>query len=236
MGGVAGQEHAPVLVALRAVGDRVPGSDVLDHDRNPRDPDGGSEQLERALLVDRLGHVGPRGVRVGRHDVSSRGVTDEVDHQEAAVTGPIEPEEPPQHGVGDVVDTLVAALEQRSQINVRPKVDRDAVGQEPMSAHRDSQLFADPAAVPVGGDEVLRAHGSLLSAVEIAERGRDPGRILRNRRALDSIAQLGPKLLGAGTQDRLERVLVDEQPHGRAELLDAGVQVREVTRDLSPRE
>ena len=45
--------------------------------------------------------------------------------------------------------------------------------------------------------------------------------------------ELGAELLGPGAQDRLERVLVDEQPHGRAELLDPGVEVREVARDLA---
>ena len=53
------------------------------------------------------------------------------------------------------------------------------------------------------------------------------------RDALDSVAQARAELLRASAENRLEHVLVDEQPQRRAELLDAGVEVGEVAGDLA---
>ena len=90
---------------------------------------------------------------------------------------------------------------------------------------------------PSAATTYLAPDGLLGTAgIEIAQSRGDPGGVLRQRRALHPVAKLGAELLGPGPEDRLERVLVDEQPHGRAELLDARVQVREVARDLAPGE
>ena len=226
-----------MLIALGAVGDRPPGRDVLDHDRDLGDADRRAQQLERPLLVDRLGDVRPWRVRICRDDLGSRRVADQVDHEEAAVAGPVQAEEPAQDRVRDVVDALVAPLEQRGQVDLGAEVDRDAVRQQAVAAHGDPELLAHWAAVPIRSDHILGANGRLgTAAIEIAQGRGDPGVVLRQRRALHPVAKLGAELLGPGPEDRLERVLVDEQPHGRAELFDARVQVREVARDLATRE
>jgi hypothetical protein len=105
-----------------------------------------------------------------------------------------------------------------------------------VAAHRDPELLADGAAVAVGGDEVLRADAPLRATLQIPQRDGDSRGVLCHRGALDPVAQLGSELLGAGPQDGLERVLVDEQPNGWAELIHARVEVREVARDLASRQ
>ena len=63
MRGVTGQEHPPVTEPVRAVRLGSPGRDVVDDDTNVRHADGGPQQLQRPLLGDSLGHVGPGGGR-----------------------------------------------------------------------------------------------------------------------------------------------------------------------------
>jgi hypothetical protein len=121
------------------------------------------------------------------------------------------------------VDALVPAFQQRPEIGQRPEVDGDAVRQQAMAVHADAEPFADRAAVSVGRDDVLRPHPTLRPALQIPDDRRDAVRVLLQRRALGAVPQPSAELGGPGAQDRLERVLVDEQPHRRAELLDPGV-------------
>src|SRR5215472_573773 len=233
--GVAGQEHAPVLKALRGIGHGSPGRDVLDDNRYIGDADGGTQQLKGTLLRDPLGDVGPWSRRVGGHDLRAGYVSHEVDHQEAGVTASVEPEEPPQQRVRHVVDALIPIPEQRPEIGLRTEVDRDAVRQKPMTVHANAEQFADRAAVSVGRDDVFRVYRTLRPAGEIADDGRDAVSVLLERHALGAVTQPRAELLGTGTEYRLKRILIDEQPHGRAELIDPGVEVREVVRDLPAR-
>ena len=65
------------------------------------------------------------------------------------------------------------------------------------------------------------------------QRGRDAVGVLHQRGALGPVAQLRAQLLSSLAQNRLERVLVDEHPDRRAELLHTVVQVGEVAGDLT---
>src|SRR5215831_7175700 len=234
--GVAGQEHAPVLKALRDIGLGLPGRDVVDDNRYIGDADGGAQQLKGTLLRDPLGDVGPGSRRVGRHDLRAGYVSDEIDHEKTRITASVEPEEPPQQRVRHVVDALIPVPEQRPEIGLRAEVDGDAVRQKPVAVHANAEQLAGRAAVSVGGDDVFRAYRALRPAGEIADDRRDAVRVLLERHAVGAVAQPRAEFLGAGTEYRLKRVLIDEQPHRRAELIDPGVEVREIVRDLTARQ
>ena len=234
--GVAGQEHPPVGVPLGDVGDGLPGRDVLDDQRHPRDADRRAQQLERAVLGDPLGDVRPGRLRVGRHDLGAGRVPDEVDHEEAAVAAAVEPEEPAQHRVGDVVHALVPAGQQRGEVTLGPEVDGDAVGQHAVAAHLDAQPVPRGAAVAVGGDHVPGPHPGPRPGLQVGELRGDAVSVLLERGALGAVPGLRAQRLGVRPQDRLKRVLVDEKPDGRAELGDAGVEVGEEDPDLPPRQ
>jgi hypothetical protein len=195
--------------------------------------DGGPQQLQRPLLGDPLGHVGPGGGREGGDDLRAGGVPDQVDHQEAGVAAAVEPEEPAHQRVRHVVHALVPVRQERPEIGQRAEVDGDAVRQQAVAAHADAEPLPDRAAVTVGRDDVLRAHRALRPALEVADDRRDAVRVLLQRRALVAVPQPRAEFGGPDAQDGLERVLVDEQPYRRAELVDPGVQVREVVGDLA---
>src|SRR5262249_54855322 len=163
-------------------------------------------------------------------------VTDEIDHQEAGIAASVEPEEPPQQRVRHVVDALIPIPEQRPEIGLRTEVDGDAVRQKPMAVHANAEQLADRAAVSIGRDDVLRADRTLCPAAEIADDRRDAVRVLLERHAFGAVTQPCAEFLGAGAEYRLKRVLIDEQPHRRAELIDPGVEVREIVRDLTARQ
>ena len=130
------------------------------------------------------------------------------------------------------MDALVPVRQERPEIGQRAEVDGDAVRQQAVAAHADAEPFADRAAVPVGRDDVPRPDRTLRPALQVADDRRDAVRVPVQRRALGAVPQPRAEPGGPDAQDGLERVLVDEQPHRRAELVDAGVEVREVVRDL----
>ena len=90
------------------------------------------------------------------------------------------------------------------------------------------RLRARGAAVAVRRHHVGGAHRALLAAVQVAEHGRDAVGVLLQRRHLGAVAQLGPELESLLAEERLEDVLVEEQPRRRREALDALVEVRDV--------
>src|SRR5205823_1908177 len=118
------------------------------------------------------------------------------------------------------------------EIGQRAEVDGDAVRQQAVAAHANAEPFADRAAVSVRRDDVLRAYQALRPGRQVTQDRRHPVRVLRQRRALGAVPQPRAEFGGPDPQDGLQRVLVDEQPYRRAELVDPGVEVREVVRDL----
>ena len=98
--------------------------------------------------------------------------------------------------------------------------------------HADAEPLAGGAAVAVGRDHVLRAHGTFGPGPEIVDDRRDTVRVLRQRCAFGLVTEPRAEFLGPGPEYRLQRVLVDEQPDRGAELIHPGVEVREVVRDL----
>src|SRR6516165_5108098 len=202
--GVAGQENAAVLKALRDIGLCLPGRDVVDDNRYIGDTDGGTQQLNGTLLRDSLSDVGPGSRWVGRHDLRAGYVSDKIDHQEAGIAASVEPEEPPQQRVRHVVDALIPIPEQRPEIGLRAEVDRDAVRQKPMTVHANAEQFADRAAVSVGRDDVFRAYRTPRPAGEIADDRRNCVCVLLERHALAAVTQSRAELLGTGTEYRLK--------------------------------
>jgi hypothetical protein len=99
----------------------------------------------------------------------------------------------------------------------------DAVGQQAMAVHADDEEVADPPAASVSCDDVLGPHGPVRPRVEIVDGDSDARSVLLQGPALGAVAETSPELLGTGPEYRLESVLVDEQPHGRAELVHSGL-------------
>ena len=183
--------------------------------RDVRCSDRRLQHRRRALLGDAFAHVD--GL-VGGHVRAHR-----VDHEEARLTGAVEPEEAAQLRVVDVDHALVAVLQQRRAVGA--EVDRDAVRQDPVALHADAEPRPHRTAVAVGGDHVAGADRVLLVGLEVVQRHRRTIVILLERRRLDAIAYGRAERHRFLAQDRLEHVLVDEHAHRRAESLDALVEL-----------
>ena len=158
-------------------------------------------------------------------------VAQRVDGQEPRRARLVEAEEPAQAVVEDVDHALVAALEQLRAVGT--EVDRRAVRQQAVAVHPDAEPLAHRAARAVGGDDVAGAHGAIRAGLQIAQDRGDAVAVVVERDDQRRVAQPGAELLGAGAQQRLERVLGDEQPPRRAELLDPGVEVGDVAGGLA---
>ena len=102
-----------------------------------------------------------------------------------------------------------------------------------MAAHADAQPRAHRAAVAVRGDDVARAHRALVPGVEVAQRDRHAVVVLLDGDRLGAVADRRAELERALAQERLERVLVDEDADGRAEALDALVELLDVGGELA---
>ena len=105
-----------------------------------------------------------------------------------------------------------------------------------MAAHADAQPRAHRAAIAVRGDDVARAHLALVPGVEVAQRDRRAVVVLIHGDRLGAVADRRAELERALAQQRLERVLVDEDADGGAEALDALVELLDVGGELAPRE
>ena len=168
--------------------------------------------------------------RVLRHVLADR-----VDDEEAGAAAAVEPEEPAQLGVVDVDDALVAVAQQLGAVGA--EVDGDAARELRVAAHADAQPRARRAAVAVGGDDVARAHRARRSR----SRGRaastvTPSSSCSSGDRLGAVADRRAELDRPLAQDRLQHVLVDEDAHGRAEALDALVELLDVGGELAARE
>ena len=102
-----------------------------------------------------------------------------------------------------------------------------------VAAHADAQPRAHRAAIAVRGDDVARAHRALVAGVEVAQRDRHAVVVLLDGDRLGAVADRRAELERALAQQRLERVLVDEDADGRAEALDALVELLDVGGELA---
>ncbi len=167
--------------------------------------------------------------RVLRHVVAHR-----VDDEEAGATAAVEAEEPAQLRVVHVDDALVAVTQQLAAVGA--EVDGDASRELRVAAHADAQPLAHRAATSVRGDDVACAHRALGPGVEVAQRRRHAVRVLIQGDRLGAVAERRTELERPLAQDRLQSVLVDEDPDGRAEALDALVELLDVGGELAARE
>ena len=101
-----------------------------------------------------------------------------------------------------------------------------------MSDHLDAESLPHGAAPAIAGDEVLRVHGALDAGFDVSRRGEHAVGDLLAARQLGEVAKLGPELERARAEDRLERLLREEQPAARADELHARVEARDVLGDL----
>ena len=167
--------------------------------------------------------------RVLRHVLTHR-----VDDEEAVAAAAVDPEEPAQLRVVHVDDALVAVAQQLGAVGA--EVDGDAARELRMAAHADAQPRARRAAIAVRGDDVARAHLALVPGVEVAQRDRRAVVVLIDGDRLGAVADRRAELERALAQNRLERVLVDEDADGGAEALDALVELLDVGGELASRE
>src|ERR1019366_2053447 len=143
-------------------------------------------------------------------------------------------EEAAQGVVEHIEDALgPAAFDRRT---VRAEVDRDAVGDEPVSGHPDPESLPYGASPPVAGDHVPCVHAALGTGLDVPRGGEDALGDLREIRQLGEVAKLGAELQRARAQDRLERVLREEEAASRADKLDSGIEAWDVLCDLGARE
>src|SRR5207248_2883748 len=95
-----------------------------------------------------------------------------------------------------------------------------------------SEPLANRAAPAVAGHEILGVDAPLFAAVD---RTRDADHAvvsLLEAHKLRGVAELGAQPSRVFTQDRLERLLREEQPPRRAHRLYAGIEARDVLGDL----
>ena len=157
-----------------------------------------------------------------------------VDDEEAVAAAAVDPEEPAQLRVVHVDDALVAVAQQLGAVGA--EVDGDAARELRMAAHADAQPRAHRAAIAVRGDDVARAHLALVPGVEVAQRDRRAVVVLIHGDRLGAVADRRAELERALAQQRLQRVLVDEDADGGAEALDALVELLDVGGELAPGE
>jgi hypothetical protein len=222
---VAREKHAALVKPLGPVRLGLPVGDVNDLHRHVG-PDGGAQILQRSLLGQPRLHVDRRVLR----DV----LTHRVDDEEAVGRGPVEPEEPAQLRIVHVEHALVAIAQQLGAVGA--EVDRDASRELSVAAHGDPQPSAHRAPIAVRGDDVPRSDLTLVAGAEVAKLDRHTVVVLRKADRLRTVEHRGPELERPLAQQRLEHVLVDEDAPGRAEPLNALVQLLDVGGELATRE
>ena len=101
-----------------------------------------------------------------------------------------------------------------------------------MSHHPDAESLPHLAAPAVAGDDVLCVHSTLQPGLDVPCRGDDAVGDLLEVRQLGEIAKLRAELERPRAEDRLERLLRQEEPPARADELDSSVEARYVAGDL----
>ena len=71
----------------------------------------------------------------------------------------------------------------------------------------DPEPLANPAAMPIGGDQILRPHQLLLASVQIPYTRDDTLRVLLHRDELGRVTQLRAQRLRMTAEDRLDTIL-----------------------------
>jgi hypothetical protein len=126
------------------------------------------------------------------------------------------------------------ALELRAEIG--REVDGDAVGEHASSLERDAQPLAHEAVGPVGGDQVAAAHLPRSTAVDVGRRDGDARVVLVHIDDVVAGQDGSARLLGTGSQDRLEPRLRHEEAPARAHRLHTLVEAADDVGQLPARQ
>ncbi len=152
---VSGDEDALRLKFVGHFRSGVPVHHVVDFDGHVVAAECDSHEFEGALGGEIRRHIGDRLCRVAHR----------VDDQEGALERFLETEKPAQPIVVDVYDRPLLVVQ--SGAHGRTKVDRDALRERRMPAHRDAELLPHATVGAVGGDEILRPYSRDFACVAV---------------------------------------------------------------------
>src|SRR5581483_7933141 len=102
-------------------------------------------------------------------------------------------------------------------LDVALEYDGDIVRESAVAMRTDAEPLANPAAMPVGCDQILRPHERFISGRQIADPRRDTLRVLLERDQLRRVAQLRAERFGMTTQDQLDPILAGHAGYRCAE-------------------
>jgi len=203
MRAVADEEHPAAAEAVGNQCRRRPRPCVDDGDLQVRPSGAAADQIAAAIRREIL-----RTFTAVR-DVLNR-------HQPAAVAARHEG----AVDVGDEHRSHEAAVDCRRQVSLEDHV--HPVLEDAGSVAYDPQRLAHRTVGSIRADQVLRAYRLLVSVGSIANEGRDAIIILIERHELGVESDIGAEPRGAGSQDRLELILIAGRRRRRTEVAGVG--------------
>src|SRR6185437_2326655 len=108
-------------------------------------------------------------------------------------------------GVLQIIEREAALADEA--LDVALEYDGDIVRESAVAMRADAETLAHPAAMPVGGDQILRPHERFFPGRQIADPRRDTPGVLLERDQLRRVSQLRAERFGVTTQNQLDPFL-----------------------------